>query len=872
MKKLFTLLFLALYSINYITAGTFTSASSGGWSTPSTWVILGGDVDGIPDSDDDVTINSGHIVTLTTSSYFKTLLIQSGATLDANNQRIGSKGDFTNSGTIAGAMTYYVQSSGTFKSTSPITNNGDWYVQSGTLTIDPTTVLNKGNYISVYTGASVINNGSVTLLGSSLNLSGVGVQWTNASNSSLEVQRNIVGTGDILATAIPNIVTYNSSNVTNIKMTNYYNLSIINGFTRTLTSSMIIANNLLLTGTSNKLDLNGNNLTIGGNWTNNTGFSLLNQGTITFNGAATQTISGTTNPETISNMLVNSTSTVLLAKAINTQNLTITSGTLDLSASSYSINISGNLTNNSTINARNSLIIFNGTVSQSISGSSNTQFYDLRIANLAGVTANSAQSITNSLILASGNFNGASAVTLISDASKTARIAPIVSGSVSGNFIIQKHISARAANYHDLSSPVTSTTIMDWDDDLYMSGIGAYDGTPGPAGVDGSAGGDSSVWSWNEPTTAYIAVTGSSYPLVAGKAYEVFIADDLTSWAARTIDTKGTPTIGNKVVNLSYSAGAGAYAGVNLVGNPYASAVNYSSCTKTNVTGNILILDNTGNYTDYGASPVIPPHQGFWITASGASAKITFLEAAKSTATATSFYRKATNYGIKLVFSSPMLPFYNENTINFESNSSVDYDLDKDALYLKSPNKNAPAIFMSTSTDAKLITNIINSDESEITIPLGIFTPKEGVYYIAPSVMNINSYNYAWIENIKTGKKSELSSSIAVKGNENETNYDYVLRLSKSSKSSEISASSLENDINVFNSENTINLKSYNTNHALSQIAVYDLSGKMVLEVDNLYLEVGKISQIDISSLTRGLYIVKVTSASNQTISKKIIR
>ena len=872
MKKIFTLLFFAILGLNNTNAATFSSVASGTWSAPATWAVVGADADGIPDNDDDMTINSGHTVILTSVSYCKTILIQAGASLDANSQKLATKGNFTNLGTIIGVMTYYSQASGTFKSSSTITNNGDWYVQAGTLTIDATTVLNKGNYINVLSGASVVNNGNVTLLGSSLNLSGAGVQWTNASNSSLEVQRNIVGTGNILATAVPNTVTYNSSNVTTIKMMSYYNLSIKNGLTRTLTSPMVIANDLLLAGTSNKLDLSGNSLTIGGSYTNSTGFSLLNQGTVTFNGTSTQTITGTTNPETINNMVVNCTGTVLLGKPITTQNLTITNGTLDVSASNYSVNVSGNLMNNGSINTRSGLFTFNGTTAQTISGSSNTQFYDIRIANLAGVTASSAQSITDALTLASGNFNAASAVTLVSNSSKTARIAPIVSGSVSGNFIIQKHISARAANYHDLSSPVTSTTIMDWDDDLYMSGIGADDGTPGPAGVDGGAGGDSSVWSYNEPTASYIAVTGSNYSVVSGKAYEIFIADDLTSWAARTIDTKGTPTVGNKVVGLSYSAGAGAYAGVNLVGNPYASSVNYASCTKSNITGNVLILDNTGNYTDYGASPVIPPHQGFWITASGVGASITFLESAKSSATATSFYKKASHYGIKLVFSSPMLPFYNENTINFETNSSTDYDLDKDALYLKSPNKNAPAMFMYTQTDAKLITNTINTDESEVTIPLGIYTPKEGVYYIAPSVMNTSSYNYAWIENIKTGIKYELTSTIAFNGTENETNHDYVLRLSKSSKSSELSASSFENDINVFNSENTINLKSYNTNHDLSQVAVYDLSGKMVLEVDNLYLEAGKISEIDISSLSRGVYIVKVTSSSNQTISKKIIR
>lgn len=871
MKKILTLLFFATLGLNNINAATFSSLSAGTWSVPATWSVTGADADGIPDADDDVTINSGHTIILTSTAFLKTLLIQSGATLNANNQRIASRGNFTNLGSITGIMYYYVQASGTFRSSTTITNVGDWYVQAGTLTIDPTTVLNKGSNINVFSGASVINNGTVTLLGSSLNLSGVGVQWTNTSNSSLEVQRNIVGTGDILATAVPNTVTY-SSNVTSIKMTNYYNLSIINGLTRTLTSSMVIANNLFLTGTLNRLDLSGNNLTIGGSFTNDTFASLLNQGTITFNGATTQTISGTTNPETITNMVVNSTGTVLLGKSINTQNLTITTGTLDVSATSFSVNVTGNLVNNSSINTRSGLFTFNGTNTQTISGISNTQFYAIRIANSAGVTANSAQSITDVLTIASGNFNASSPITLVSNSSKTARIAPVVSGSVSGSFIVQKHISARAANYHDLSSPVTSTTIMDWDNELYMSGIGADDGTPGPAGVDGNAGGDSSVWSYNEPTASFLAVTGSSYPVVSGKAYEIFIADDLTSWAARTIDTRGVPTIGNKLVNLSYSAGAGAYAGVNLVGNPYASAVNYASCTKTKITGNVLILDNTGNYTDYGSSPVIPPHQGFWVTASGAGASLGFTEASKSTVTATSFFRTKPNYGIKLVFSSPMLSYYHENTINFASNATLNYDNSMDALFIKSPNKNAPAIFMLTSNEAKLITNTINAEESEVSIPLGIITPKEGVYNIESSILNMNNYNYAWIENTKTGEKYDLNSTVSIKGDENKTNLDYVLRLSKKSINTTINQSVFNDDVIIFATENTINLKANTSNHNITRVSIYDITGKLLVEQSNITIEAGQTSKIDVSNLATGVYMVNVTDVLGSLKTQKIIR
>ena len=47
-------------------AATFISAANGNWNAAGTWTLTGGtDADGIPDSDDDVTIDDGSIVTMT---------------------------------------------------------------------------------------------------------------------------------------------------------------------------------------------------------------------------------------------------------------------------------------------------------------------------------------------------------------------------------------------------------------------------------------------------------------------------------------------------------------------------------------------------------------------------------------------------------------------------------------------------------------------------------------------------------------------------------------------------------------------------------------------------------------------------------------
>jgi hypothetical protein len=873
MRKIFIILFFALISLNNISAATFSSLASGTWITPATWAVTGTDADGIPDLDDDVTINGGHSITLTGTSTCKSITTNASGTLVGNGKLINIYGNFTNNGSVSGDLPVRYFASGIFSSGSIYTNPGNWqFYGNVSYTIAVGTAINKINNFDLNNTTVITNLGNVQMTGS-INFWNAS-QWINGPNSTLQIGRSFGGapSGGLNASATGNNVIYNSSSAAlNVYPTTYYNLSFTGGANnKTVSGNLTVLNNFTLN--SQAFNLNNFNLTIGGNWNNTANFTILNQGTVTFNGSGTQTISRTTANEQINTMVLSGSGSVSLNRTLFvSQSLTINSGTLDVSASNIPLFLQGSFTNNGTLNCRQGTVTFNGTSNQSISGSSNTQFYNLTLSNPAGLTVNSAQSLTNILTNSGGTFNSNGNFTLISNASTTARIASVTgTGAFSGSMTIQKHISARAANYHDLSSPVSNSTIMDWDDDLFMSGIGPDDGTPGPAGVDGTASGDNSVFDWQESLGDYTAVTGSSTPLVAGKAYEIFIGDNLTSWAARTIDTKGTPNFGSKTVNLSFT-GSSAYAGSHLVGNPYASAVNYSACTKTNITGNVLILDNTGNYTDYGSSPVIPPHQGFWITASAAGSLV-FLENSKSTSMTTSFFRTTPNYGIKLMFSSPILPFYNENTINFNDNSNLGYDRDLDALYMRSPNKTAPAIYMLTNTDAKLITNNINTLEDEITIPLAMYTTKEGVYYIEPNVLSTNNYNYVWIENIKTGKKYELNSSITVLGKENNTNTDYVLKLSKKSSESDVNQAIFYNDMIVFGSENTVNLKSINSTQYLSKVAIYDISGKLMFEENNMIVEAGHTNKVDISNLSSGVYIVNVTDFLGHVKTQKIIR
>lgn len=884
MKAIYSLFVILFVQSTISNAANFSSVSSGTWSAPATWSITSGtDADGIPDQDDDVVINGGHTISLTSGTNVRNFT--NNGFVNGNIQTLSVYGNITNTGGFLTKVTLSVRGNCTLTS-SNVFNGANSLFVIGNLTVTATTTINVSNSISVSNTRSVTNFGQFSA-NSTLGLTG-SASWVNSSGSRLSVGGNITGTGALLASATNNTVTYFSNSNNSIKSATYYDLVMSPATpTRTANGVINILNDFTLqNGTNNTLNMAGFNLTVGGNWNNFANRTILNQGIVTFNGSGSATISRNTSNEVFSNLVINKTGTVNLARSISCGSLTVSSGTLDVSASNFSVSLTGNLVNNGSINCRNGIFNFIGSSLQSVSGSSVTRFYDLGLNNTAGMIINSAQQCTNALFITNGNFNSNGNFTLRSTASATARIASVgAGGSFSNNMIIEKFISARSTfsttaekAYHDLCSPVQSTTIMDWDDEIYMSGIGPYDGIVGPAGVDGTSPGFPSSYSYNEPTASYSVITGSNYPIVSGRAYHIWLADNLSTWNAKAINTIGVPTFGVRTVTLSYTPNAGGYGGLydglNLIGNPYASAVNYSATVKTNVVSGIQMLNGSGNYAAYSDNTLIPSCQGFYVQATGPGASVQFTENSKSTSTASLFYRTLPDYAIKLLFSSPHNHYYNENTIKFHSSSTPQFDIGLDAVYIKSPIQDAAAMYMTIGQNGGLILNCINPEEDEVIIPLTLYTPDNGLYYIEPSIVDLNQYSRVWIENIKTGKKYDLTTdNVAIQGVENQDNQDYVLRLSKKASSSANSAiGSFYNDLIVFNVENKLNIKANSFNHDFNVISIIDLSGKLIMEYSNIAVEAGNVIELDLSSLSSGMYIVNIINSNNQSFTRKVIK
>lgn len=826
MKKIITCLTFLFLVYFAKSQATFVSRASGNWSSPSTWTItagVDGDGNNYPDANDDVTIATGHTVTINVSPvYTKTLTIQSSALLNGATKSLGIKGDFKNFGKVKNLNLYMQYTGAVIYTPSVYDATGDWWIQNS-CTIQAGSIINKRGRFTIqneYTG--VVNFGSVTLKNvNPLSPSGtVKVQkpstnyWKNETGSSLSVECNIgVSASNFSCSASSNTVTYGGVSTAILNKT-YDNLILTGSKTYTLTNDLKVNKNLTFSLTStptSSIILNGcKSITLGGDFVSSAKvISLTNDDSLIFNGNnALQTISGATS-NTFACMVINKPNSTDEVKFTRTQTIT-----KELKM------IKG------TCNANNSNLVLG-------SNSSETAY-----------------------------------ITEISDPSDV---------NFTGNMVIQKFLPAKSGPYFDyfysgLASPTQTSTVNDWDDELYISGIGPYDGIGGPAGVDGDVyNGTLSMMTYNEPGDSWDAVSGSSTALTPGLGYCLLLLDSINSssldgtFFQKTINTVGQPNYGDVTIATTQDL-----YGSNLLGNPYASPINLNSgVTHNGIDALYFIYEGDWYDVTTGIDFVIPPHQAFFVDVQSAG-DVTFTEACKVADNTSEYYRQKPKYDIKLNLSSSVIARHHETRICFNDMASEKYDRKLDARYIPSPAKGSPAIYsLDEMNQTKIMKNSVNDANDELAIPLGIFMPKAGVYYINSSIVSLGNYNYAWIENKKTGLKYDLNNDIAIEGNNAETNTDYVLHLTKKRTTSSVAPAIVTSDLIIFSSENTINFKSSFTDYQLTQVLIYDMSGKLVLETNNVSVNANQTTKMDVSSLANGLYIVKaIDNLGNVKTSK----
>lgn len=278
--------------------------------------------------------------------------------------------------------------------------------------------------------------------------------------------------------------------------------------------------------------------------------------------------------------------------------------TLDIGTTTLTID--EDLTNNGTITAAEASMIFNGTTSQSVTGTS-FELGNLTIDNPSGVTISGGVELKNLLTLSTGALTSNGTLTFRSDINGSAMVAPITGGSIIGDVITEQYVPAKRA-FRLIGSTVTTTSPIqaNWQESLSPSpsfGTHITGSTDGSNGFDATGSGNHSLFTLNNAGQVWEAVTNTDVnTLVAGQPLRLLVRGDrtidlssnaspATSTTLRATGQLATGTFTTTGSSLNHTANA-----FNLIGNPYQASVNINDVltASTNINSNqIFVWDAT---------------------------------------------------------------------------------------------------------------------------------------------------------------------------------------------------------------------------------------------------------------------------------------
>ncbi|MEO5889540.1 MAG: T9SS type A sorting domain-containing protein [Ferruginibacter sp.] len=330
------------------------------------------------------------------------------------------------------------------------------------------------------------------------------------------------------------------------------------------------------------------------------------------------------------------------------------------------------LKNNGAFTASTSTVKFSGntdTLVSYVAGTKTTSFHNLSIIKSSyGVALKSAVWVKNVLAVTGGNLYTDSNLTLKSDAALTARVDVVPATSqIIGKASVERYIPSRRA-WRLMTAPVTSsnTIYRTWQNcGVYTPGIGTLVTGPNPTGaagngMDQSYQNNTSLKMWNSASQAFTAVSNTYAaisPGCTGKAdnagYFVFVRGDRDPNNTNIANTNITTlsSIGSLQTGAQTFAASPKQNSYTLIGNPYASPIDFNKLALTNLVKRFYVwdpkinvlggyvmmddLDNDGIFTSTIAASAqtkdIQSSQAFFVeTKINGGATLTFNETSKS--------------------------------------------------------------------------------------------------------------------------------------------------------------------------------------------------------------------------------------------------
>ncbi|MEP7143980.1 MAG: hypothetical protein ABI707_13955 [Ferruginibacter sp.] len=279
-------------------------------------------------------------------------------------------------------------------------------------------------------------------------------------------------------------------------------------------------------------------------------------------------------------------------------NITVSTGASITVDSTGVFEIYGVISNSGTFTATKGTVSMRGAVQQAIPANafSTNTIKNLTINNTAGVLIGGELNLTGTYTPTAGVLTTFGYLTLKSSSSATARVAQGTGTYTNGNVNVERYIPPRRS-WRLMTAPVTNsnTFYQSWQNNgVFEVGKGLLVTAPG-GGIGIDASGYSSLKTWNVASQSFQVVYNTKVPISAthtgtadNTGYFIFIRGD-RDWGnidpnlirknATTLTSTGyLQTSTQNFTNLSAIAG-----GFSLVGNPYASPIDWN-----------LVLANVG--------------------------------------------------------------------------------------------------------------------------------------------------------------------------------------------------------------------------------------------------------------------------------------
>ncbi len=569
-----------------------------------------------------------------------------------------------------------------------VTNNGIWRVAA----FNETTVeYNRDGTQNVLKPNGITVPGYYNLM-----ISGSG---TKIFPDTMYIKGDLINTGTITV----NSVHFDGSIDQQLSSTTPVSINILR--LNNTGNQLLVDNDLTVTDSLNLingvLNIRGSDLTLSGIVTGSGLISSNDLSDITINGAGNLgTIQFVESEDSVHNFILNRTSSGLTTMGSNmvvAGDLILSNGKLALGANKLILNggFSGSVSSNLSANGTTSAVYIGGSgtlgdlfFDQSTVGASNrlsTLTYD---RNSHTITLGNQLQIADSIVPVAGTLASAGNLVLVSDASKTARIANgncTTCSYITGNVSVQRFVPALARRWRFLGSPVAGNSVADWQNEIYITGAGGA-----ANGFDATLSNQAGIYYYNEAlttgnlTTGWTSPSNTSQTLGLGRGYRVFVRGDRsdigrlngtnTTQNAVTINAVGVPNQGDITmpVSCSYSGTSNVYVdsndGWNLLANPYASPYDWDAhyndgSYHTKLDPTIWVYNTqTNGYVSYNATSqdgdltggIIPSGASFWVKANTSGPTLTFTEKYKSGATPVSMFKTGNgeSFSIKLIYDS----------------------------------------------------------------------------------------------------------------------------------------------------------------------------------------------------------------------------